>query len=83
LRLFVEPVVHGRGIIDTSEFERDKARGCIRMTDTSDVKIDGVSGVKIDNLRFNGMPVLSAEEARLKLENYVEDVQFIGSRAKR
>ncbi len=32
----------GRGVIDTSESERDKGGGCIRLTDCSDVKIDGV-----------------------------------------
>ena len=32
----------GRGIIDTSEYERDKGGGCIRLTDCSDVKIQGV-----------------------------------------
>jgi hypothetical protein len=32
----------GRGIIDTSEYERGKGGGCIRLTDCSDVKIDGV-----------------------------------------
>lgn len=32
----------GRGIIDTSEYERDKGGGCIRLTDCSDVKIEGV-----------------------------------------
>jgi len=32
----------GRGIIDASGFERDKGGGCIRLTDCSDVKIDGV-----------------------------------------
>jgi len=32
----------GRGIIDTSEYERDKGGGCIRLTDCSDVRIEGV-----------------------------------------
>ena len=32
----------GRGIIDTSEFERDQGGGCIRLGDCADVKIDGV-----------------------------------------
>lgn len=32
----------GRGIIDTSEYERDKGGGCIRLTDCSDVSIEGV-----------------------------------------
>jgi hypothetical protein len=32
----------GRGIIDTSEYERGKGGGCIRVSDCSDVKIDGV-----------------------------------------
>ena len=32
----------GRGIIDTSEYERGKGGGCIRLSDCSDVKIDGV-----------------------------------------
>ena len=32
----------GRGIIDTSEYERDKGGGCIRLTDCTDVKIEGV-----------------------------------------
>jgi hypothetical protein len=32
----------GRGIIDTSEYERDQGGGCIRLTDCSDVKIEGV-----------------------------------------
>lgn len=32
----------GRGIIDTSEYEREKGGGCIRLTDCSDVKIEGV-----------------------------------------
>ena len=32
----------GRGIIDTSEYERGKGGGCIRLTDCTDVKIDGV-----------------------------------------
>ncbi len=32
----------GRGIIDTSEYERDKGGGCIRLSDCSDVKIEGV-----------------------------------------
>lgn len=34
--------VLGRGIIDTSEFERGKGGGSIRLTDCSDVKVDGV-----------------------------------------
>jgi hypothetical protein len=34
--------VLGRGILDTSEYERDKGGGCIRLTDCSDVKIEGV-----------------------------------------
>jgi len=32
----------GRGVIDTSEYERGKGGGCIRLMDCSDVKIDGV-----------------------------------------
>ena len=32
----------GRGVIDTSEYDRDKGGGCIRLTDCSDVKIEGV-----------------------------------------
>lgn len=32
----------GRGILDTSAYERDKGGGCIRLTDCSDVKIEGV-----------------------------------------
>jgi len=32
----------GRGIIDTSEYARDQGGGCIRLTDCSDVKIEGV-----------------------------------------
>lgn len=32
----------GRGVIDTSEFDRDKGGGCIRLTDCSGVKIEGV-----------------------------------------
>jgi hypothetical protein len=32
----------GRGIIDTSEYERDQGGGCIRLTDCSDVKVEGV-----------------------------------------
>lgn len=32
----------GRGIIDTSEFERGKGGGCIRLTNCRDVMIDGV-----------------------------------------
>jgi len=32
----------GRGVIDTSEFERGELGGCIHLSDSSDVKIDGV-----------------------------------------
>jgi hypothetical protein len=32
----------GRGIIDTSEFERGKGGGCIRLSDSTGVKIEGV-----------------------------------------
>jgi hypothetical protein len=32
----------GRGVIDTSEYERGQGGGSIRLTDCSDVKIDGV-----------------------------------------
>ena len=32
----------GRGIIDASEFERGQGGGCIRLTDCSDVKVEGV-----------------------------------------
>jgi hypothetical protein len=32
----------GRGIIDTSKYERDQGGGCIRLTDSSDVKVEGV-----------------------------------------
>ena len=32
----------GRGIIDTSEYERGQGGGCIRLSDCSDVKIDGL-----------------------------------------
>ena len=32
----------GRGVIDTSDYERDKGGGCIRLTDCSDVKVEGV-----------------------------------------
>ena len=32
----------GRGIIDSSEFEREKGGGCIELRDSSDVKIDGL-----------------------------------------
>lgn len=32
----------GRGIVDASEYERDKGGGCIRVTDSTDVTIDGV-----------------------------------------
>jgi len=32
----------GRGIIDTSEYERGKGGGCIRLTDCADVKVEGV-----------------------------------------
>jgi len=32
----------GRGVIDTSEYEREKGGGCIRLEDCSDVRIEGV-----------------------------------------
>lgn len=32
----------GRGIIDASGYDRDQGGGCIRLTDCSDVKIEGV-----------------------------------------
>jgi hypothetical protein len=32
----------GRGIIDTSEYERGQGGGCIRLTDCSGVKVEGV-----------------------------------------
>ena len=32
----------GRGIIDSSEYDRDKGGGCIRLTDCTNVKIDGL-----------------------------------------
>ncbi len=32
----------GRGIIDSSEFERGQGGGCVRLTDCADVKIEGV-----------------------------------------
>lgn len=60
----------GRGIIDTSEYERDRGGGCIRLTDCSDVKIQGVilrdpdvwclsafgcRNVEIDNVKLVGL----------------------------
>ncbi len=34
--------IMGRGVIDLSEYERDKGGGCIRLSNSSDVKIEGV-----------------------------------------
>jgi hypothetical protein len=60
----------GRGIIDTSEYERDHGGGCIRLTDCSDVKIQGVilrdpdvwclsmfgcRNVEVDNVKLVGL----------------------------
>ena len=42
-----------------------------------------VQGVKIENLRFNGQPVTRAEDAQLRIGNYVQDVEFEGSGSKR
>ena len=42
----------GRGVIDTSEYERGKGGGCIRLDDCSDVKIDGVILRDPDGLVF-------------------------------
>jgi hypothetical protein len=34
--------IRGRGVIDTSEYERDQGGGCIRLTDCANVQIEGV-----------------------------------------
>ena len=39
--------------------------------------------ISIENLRFNGRPVTSAEAAHLKVNNYAEAVRFVGSGGKR
>jgi hypothetical protein len=60
----------GRGIIDTSEYARGQGGGCIRLTDCSDVKVEGVilrdpdvwclsafgcRNVEIDNVKLVGL----------------------------
>jgi len=61
--------IAGRGIIDASGYERDQGGGCIRLTDCSDVKIDGVI------LRDPDVWCLSAFGCR-KLE--IANVKLIG-----
>jgi hypothetical protein len=62
--------IRGRGIIDTSQYARDQGGGCIRLTDCSDVKVEGVilrdpdvwclsafgcRNVEIDNVKLIGL----------------------------
>jgi hypothetical protein len=62
--------VLGRGIVDTSEFEREQGPGSIRFDDSSDIKVEGVilrdpdlwclsvfgsRGVEISNIKMIGL----------------------------
>jgi hypothetical protein len=98
LHLFADPPEgappggDGRGIIDSSAFERGQGGGCIRLTDCSNVSVTGrpaprsffngldaqhsVQGITLDNLRLNGKLTATAAEARLSVGQHVSDVRF-------
>jgi hypothetical protein len=42
-----------------------------------------VRGMSIENLLFNGRPIMSADDAHLRLGKYVRDMHFVESGSKR
>jgi hypothetical protein len=85
-------------IIRPNFYSKDPQRGTVRdvvfkgifvtgkkMPPSSFTGLDAehdVRGVRIENLRFNGRPAASPEEAHLKIGAFVEDVRFTGSAGK-
>lgn len=86
-------------IIRKTSVSRDEQRGTVRNVLFKDILVTGkpmppssftgqdaehdVRGVTIENLRFNGRPVTSAEDARLRLGGYVQDVRVVEGGGKR
>jgi hypothetical protein len=72
----------GRGILDTSTFERMDSRGSSLATRGKNVTEAGgcihllrCKNVTIANLRINGRVVRSLEEAAIKVGPHVQDVR--------
>ena len=86
-------------IIRRTSYSKDEQGGTVRNVLFKDIFVTGkplpsssftgqdserdVQGVTIQNLRFNGRPVLDAEAARLKVGGYVKDVRFVEGGGKR
>jgi len=86
-------------IIRKTSYSKDEQCGTVRNVLFKDIFVTGkpmppssftgqdaerdVRGVTIENLRFNGRPVTSAEDARLRLGGYVQDVRFLNRGGKR
>jgi hypothetical protein len=86
-------------IIKPTSYSRDQQAGTVRDVFLKDIFVTGkptmgssltgfdaehdARGVSIENLRFNGRPVTSAEAAHLKVNNFAEAVRFVGSGGKR
>ncbi len=82
-------------VVRENRYSQDKQRGTVRDVLFKDVSVNGksmppssftgfdaehdVRWVRIENLRCNGRDVNSADDARLRIGNYVQDVRFAGS----
>jgi hypothetical protein len=80
-------------IIRSTRYSRDQANGTVRDVLFKDIWVTGktlptssftgldaehdVRGVTIENLRFNGRPLTSADEARLRIGGFAQDIRFL------
>jgi hypothetical protein len=70
-----------RGTVRDVIFKNISVTGKPIMPSPFDGFDDGhdVKGVSIENLRFNGRPITSAEDAHPKIGKYVQDVRLVKS----
>jgi hypothetical protein len=82
-------------IIRNTMWSKDQERGTVRDVTFKDIAVAGkwmpsssfagaddqhdVRGVRIENLRFNGRLINNADDAQLKIGNFVQDVSFVAS----
>jgi len=79
-------------------YSQDQERGTVRNVTFKDISVTGkpippssfsgfdaehdVRGVAIENLRFNGRPITSADDAHLQIGKYVQGVRFVETGSK-
>jgi hypothetical protein len=85
-------------VIHPTAITRDREAGTVRDVIFKDISVTGktmppsaftgldathdVRGVTIENLRFDGRPIINAGDAGLEIRKYVQDVRFMESGSK-